>query len=189
MKPQCNFRQVSVQMTLVGLSVKLVYRNICPFFVQGLRPNESLYHYQFCFLIRIRCITYIVNWESEGHYCFSKMFLWEPEGHYRCTKSMEIAPFWFSMEHHWTRLMPFWLTTKKCRLKPGGGGGGVEWGQGQEIHVWYAICAVCDCGVLLCYTYRAISCYYGRTIQDLQVACVIHVGLCLAWSAFINQPE
>ena len=54
---------------------------------------------------------HIVNWEPEGHYRFSKMFCWKPERHYCCTKSMVIAPFWFSMEHHWTALMPFWLST------------------------------------------------------------------------------
>ena len=29
---------------------------------------------------------YIISWEPEGHYHYSKMFCWEPEG--RCTKSM-----------------------------------------------------------------------------------------------------
>ena len=38
------------------------------------------------------------------------MFRWESEGRYRCTKSMVIAPFWFSMEPCWTALMPFWLS-------------------------------------------------------------------------------
>ena len=36
------------------------------------------------------------------------MLQWEPEGRYCCTKSMAIAPFWFSMEHCWTALMSFW---------------------------------------------------------------------------------
>ena len=39
------------------------------------------------------------------------MFRWEPEGRYRCTKSVEIAPFWFSMDHLWTAIVPFWLST------------------------------------------------------------------------------
>ena len=41
----------------------------------------------------------------------SLMFCWEPEGRYRCTESMATAPFWFSTEHRWTVLMPFWLST------------------------------------------------------------------------------
>ena len=40
------------------------------------------------------------------------MFCWEPEGCYHCTKSVVIAPFWFSMEHRWTALTPFWLSAK-----------------------------------------------------------------------------
>ena len=40
-----------------------------------------------------------VSWGPEGHYQYSKMLCWEPEGCYRCTKSMVIAPFWFSKEH------------------------------------------------------------------------------------------
>ena len=32
----------------------------------------------------------------EGRYCSAKMFRWEPEGRYHCTKSVAIAPFWFS---------------------------------------------------------------------------------------------
>ena len=35
---------------------------------------------------------------------------WEPEGRYRCTKSMAIAPFWFSTEHIWSSIVPFWLS-------------------------------------------------------------------------------
>ena len=45
----------------------------------------------------------IVSWEPEGRYCNSKMFRWDPEGRYCCTKSMAIAPFWFS-EHLWSAL-------------------------------------------------------------------------------------
>ena len=41
----------------------------------------------------------MVSWEPEGHYHYSTMFCWEPEGGYRCTKSMAIAPFWFSTVH------------------------------------------------------------------------------------------
>ena len=53
-------------------------------------------------------VDQIVSWEPEGRYCSSKMFRWEPEGGHHCTKSMSIAPFWFSTEHRWT---PFWLST------------------------------------------------------------------------------
>ena len=31
-------------------------------------------------------------------------------GHYCCTKSVAIASFWFSMDHHWKALIPFWLS-------------------------------------------------------------------------------
>ena len=34
-------------------------------------------------------------------------------GQYSCTKSMAIVPLWFSMEHLWTALMPFWLSADK----------------------------------------------------------------------------
>ena len=46
------------------------------------------------------------------------MFRGEPEGRYRCTKSMVIAPFWFSMEHIWTAIMPFWLSTDVICSEP-----------------------------------------------------------------------
>ena len=55
--------------------------------------------------------VYIVSWEPEGHYHYSKMFSWEPEGcchHKLCTA---IAPFRFSMEHLWMIIAPFWLST------------------------------------------------------------------------------
>ena len=39
------------------------------------------------------------------------MFHWEPKGGYCCTKSMAIAPFWFSTEHLWFAIAPFWLST------------------------------------------------------------------------------
>ena len=38
------------------------------------------------------------------------MFCWEPEGRYCGTKSMAIAPFWFSTEYRWSALAPFWLS-------------------------------------------------------------------------------
>ena len=46
----------------------------------------------------------IVSCELEGCYHYTTLFRWEPEGRYRCTKSMAMAPFWFSTEHRWTAL-------------------------------------------------------------------------------------
>ena len=62
---------------------------------------------------------YIVSWEPEGRYQYSKMFRWEPEGHFCCTKSMVIVPFWFSMEHLWIVIASFWLSADgmSCNLK------------------------------------------------------------------------
>ena len=57
------------------------------------------------------------SWEPEGRYCISEMFRWEPEGCYRCTKSMAIAPFWFSIEHLWIAIVPLWLSTDDMGLK------------------------------------------------------------------------
>ena len=51
---------------------------------------------------------YIFSWEPEGHYHYSMRICWKREEH--CVKSMVIAPFWFSAEHHWTALTPFWLS-------------------------------------------------------------------------------
>ena len=51
-----------------------------------------------------------VSWEQE-RYQYSKMFHWEPEGRYRCTKAMVMVPFWFSMEHLWTVIAPFYFST------------------------------------------------------------------------------
>ena len=45
------------------------------------------------------------------------MLHWEPEGAYFCTKSMAIVPFWFSMEHCWTTLAPFWLLADDIMCK------------------------------------------------------------------------
>ena len=57
-----------------------------------------------------QAVSYISCWEPEGRYQYSMMFCWEPEGRSGCTKSMVIAPFWFSMELCWTVLMPFWFS-------------------------------------------------------------------------------
>ena len=48
---------------------------------------------------------------QKGVIVIQRMFRWEPEGRYRCTKSMAIAPFWFSTEHLWSAITPFWLST------------------------------------------------------------------------------
>ena len=51
--------------------------------------------WQICQNLNIICIagwacnswcSYIVSWEPEGRYQYSKMFCWEPEGGYRCVK-------------------------------------------------------------------------------------------------------
>ena len=60
---------------------------------------EGHYHYSTMF-----------RWEPEGRYHYSTMFRWEPEGRYPCTKSMVIAPFWFSTEHLWIVIMAFWFS-------------------------------------------------------------------------------
>ena len=44
------------------------------------------------------------------------MFHWKPEGRYRRTQSMAKAPFWFSAEHRWTVLTPFWLLANNIFL-------------------------------------------------------------------------
>ena len=54
-------------------------------------------------------------WEPEGRFHYSMMFHWEPEGHNCCTKSVAIAPFWFSTEHRLTSLTPFWFSTDNWR--------------------------------------------------------------------------
>ena len=69
----------------------------------------------------VGCATlywHFVSWEPEGHYCSSNLSRWEPERRYRCTKSIAIAPFWFSMEHLWTAIMPFWLSTDDLSRVP-----------------------------------------------------------------------
>ena len=52
---------------------------------------------------------------------------WEQEGRYRCTKSMAIAPFWFSMEHLWSAIAPFWLSADDIMRSLGLGGLELEW--------------------------------------------------------------
>ena len=57
----------------------------------------------------------VVGWEILGG-CVEDIASWEPEGCYCCTKSMVIAPFWFSMEHLWIMIAPFWLSTDDILL-------------------------------------------------------------------------
>ena len=53
-----------------------------------------------------------IDFNEKGCFQYSNKFCWKPEGHYHCTKFMVIAPFWFSMEHHWIVIVPFWLSTE-----------------------------------------------------------------------------
>ena len=39
-----------------------------------------------------------------------------PEGHCCCINSKAIVPFWFSIEYHWTALMPFWLSADDLQI-------------------------------------------------------------------------
>ena len=55
---------------------------------------------------------YIVSWEPEGHYLYSKIFCWEPEGSYRYRRHTAIVPFWFSTEHFGIVIAPFWFSTE-----------------------------------------------------------------------------
>ena len=41
---------------------------------------------------------------QKGVIAAQRCFRWEPEGRYCCTKSMAIAPFWFSTEHCWSAI-------------------------------------------------------------------------------------
>ena len=53
------------------------------------------------------------NWIADTDH--SNIVSWVPEGHTCCTKSMAIAPFWFSTGHHWKVLITlFWW--KQCYL-------------------------------------------------------------------------
>ena len=52
----------------------------------------------------------IISWEPEGRYHYSKMFHWEP-GRYHHRLCTVIGSFWFSTEHLWLLIVPFWLST------------------------------------------------------------------------------
>ena len=80
------------------------YDDLCQFLVVHKRFNRNN-GLETCFQIQNQSLgpyaftdlyLHFVSWEPEGHYQYSKMFCWELEGHYGCTKSMVIAPFWFS---------------------------------------------------------------------------------------------
>ena len=47
---------------------------------------------------------------TRGHYHYSMMFHWEPERCYCHRLYTAIVPFWFSKEHHWIVITPFWLS-------------------------------------------------------------------------------
>ena len=44
------------------------------------------------------------------------MFHWEPEGCYHHRLCTAIVPIWFPMEHLWTALTPFWLSSEDTFL-------------------------------------------------------------------------
>ena len=54
----------------------------------------------------LKLFTYCIV-ESQKGVITVQMFCWEPEGRYRYNNSMAMAPFWFSMEHLWTAIMPY----------------------------------------------------------------------------------
>ena len=47
----------------------------------------------------------------QGRYHYSKMLRWKPEGRYRYRHCTVIEAFWFSTEHLWMLIAPFWLST------------------------------------------------------------------------------
>ena len=56
-------------------------------------------------------LTHIVSWEPEWRYPYWHVFRWEPEGRYRHRHCTAIVSFWFSTEHLWIMIAPFWLST------------------------------------------------------------------------------
>ena len=58
---------------------------------------------------------HMYNWHAmyiQAIHHYSTMFRWEPEWHNHCTKSIAIAPFWFSTEHLWIAITPFWFSAE-----------------------------------------------------------------------------
>ena len=54
--------------------------------------------------------SYIVCWEPEGRYCrFKDRSVENQKGAITVQQCMAIAPFWFSTEHLWSAITPFWL--------------------------------------------------------------------------------
>ena len=47
---------------------------------------------------------------------FQRCSVENQKGAIACTKSMAIAPFWFSAEHLWSAITPFWLSTADMSL-------------------------------------------------------------------------
>ena len=81
---------------------KINEKKIVDFMLQYIKSKESY------------CIINMSNNEPIKKVCnchLMDVFCWEPQACYCCIKSMVIAPFLFSMEHCWTVLMPFWLST------------------------------------------------------------------------------
>ena len=48
---------------------------------------------------------------QKGIIAVQRCSLENQKGRYHCAKSLAIASFWFSTEHLWTAVMPFWLST------------------------------------------------------------------------------
>ena len=82
---------LSYQLTFQTLSECSIFYSVVMSLNLAEKINVTFFPFQIFF--------YFVSWEPEGRWRFRKMFRWEPEGCYCCTKSMVIAPFWFSTEH------------------------------------------------------------------------------------------
>ena len=59
----------------------------------------------------VTCYLYVTFKKSPQYATHIKLIVgWEPEGRYYQWLCTAIAPFWFSKEHHWVLIMPFWLS-------------------------------------------------------------------------------
>ena len=59
----------------------------------------------------VTCYLYVTFKKSPQYAKHIKLIVgWEPEGRYCQWLCTAIAPFWFSKEHHWVLIMPFWLS-------------------------------------------------------------------------------
>ena len=100
-------------------SMKSDRRKLCKTMVKSLKRQQiwCLKKYKFLmqignfffFFLFVFIMQYISFWSIKRNK--GNIVGWEPEGHYRYTKSMVIVPFWLSMEHLWSAIMPFWLPT------------------------------------------------------------------------------